>query len=292
MILFHRIQCGIVYVVFVIYLFISVGYVNFSYAAEDIGTMPVLSDPNERLSKPDLSSLTRFRFLTTSDFPPFNFVDQTGRLSGYHVDVIREVCRELGIEAKCQIQAMPYADLEPALEAGNGEAIMAGIATSPGLRQKFAFSKPYMLLPARFAVLGKLGLSGRAANALSGRRVGVIADTAHQKMLAAFFPKLVAVPMSGQEELFTSLKEGKVDAVFADAVRVPFWVASPAAEKCCVLLDGPYVSERFLGEGFSIMLRKGGLVPLTAAVDYALAQLAAKGRLQDIYLRYFPNGFY
>lgn len=292
MILFRRIQTGIFLLGILFYSFISMFYSNIAYSAEDAGVMPVLSDPNERLSKPDLSSLTRFRVLTTSDFPPFNFVDQTGRLAGYHVDVIREVCRELGIEAKCQVQAMPYADLEGALEAGNGEAVMAGIAANASLRQKFAFSRPYMLLPARFAVLGKLGLSGRAADSLAGRRVGVIADTAHQKMLAAFFPKSLAVPLSDQEELFSSLKEGKVDAIFADAVRIPFWVSTPAAEKCCLLMDGPYVSEQFLGEGFSIMLRKGGPVSLASAVDYALAQLAAKGRLQDIYLRYFPNGFY
>lgn len=292
MILFRQIQNGIFCAAILIYSFISIDYSNIAYAAEDATSMPVLSDPNERLSKPDLASLVRFRVLTTSDFPPFNFVDQTGRLAGYHIDVIREVCRELAIEAKCQVQAMPYADLEAALEAGSGEAVVAGIAASGGLRQKFAFSRPYMVLPARFAVLSKLGLSGRAADSLVGRRVGVIAETAHQKMLSAFFPKLIAVPVSGQEELFSSLKEGKVDAIFADAVRVPFWVASPAAEKCCGLLDGPYVSEHFLGEGLSVMLRKGGPVQLTAAVDYALAQLAAKGRLQDIYLRYFPNGFY
>lgn len=271
---------------------ISILYIQVTQAAENPGGVPVLSDPNERLTKPDLSNLARFRVLTTADFPPFNFVDQTGRLAGYHVDVIREMCRELNIEAKCQVQAMPYADLEGALEAGNGEAVMSGIAITSSLRQKFSFSRPYLFLPARFAVQGKLGLSGRAGDALAGRKVGVIANTAHEKMLGAFFPKLVAVPVNGQEELFSSLKEGKVDAILADGVRVPFWVASPAAEKCCVLLDGPYLSQHYLGEGFAVMLRKGNAVQLTAAVDYALAQLAAKGRLQDIYLRYFPNGFY
>ena len=80
--------------------------------------MPLVSDPNERLAKPELSNLPRFRVLTTVDFPPFSFVDQTGRLSGFHVDLVREICRELAIEAKCQIQVAPFADLQKALDEG------------------------------------------------------------------------------------------------------------------------------------------------------------------------------
>ena len=44
--------------------------------------VPVLWDAKERLPKPDLSALPRLRFLTTTDFPPFNFLDGAGRLSG------------------------------------------------------------------------------------------------------------------------------------------------------------------------------------------------------------------
>ncbi|TIT46268.1 MAG: transporter substrate-binding domain-containing protein, partial [Mesorhizobium sp.] len=71
--------------------------------------VPVLWDAKERLPKPDLSALPRLRFLTTTDFPPFNFLDGAGRLSGFHVDLARAICAELGIAEKCQIQALPWA---------------------------------------------------------------------------------------------------------------------------------------------------------------------------------------
>lgn len=89
------------------------------------------------------------------DFPPFNFIDQSGKLSGFHVDLVREICRELDIEAKCQIQAVTYAELLPALEQGQGEAVAAGIAVGPELRQRFGFSRAFMRLPARFAINAK-----------------------------------------------------------------------------------------------------------------------------------------
>src|SRR6185295_11325238 len=49
--------------------------------------LPILFDSRERLPKPDLSSLVRLRFLTSVDFPPFNFADQNGKLAGFHVDL-------------------------------------------------------------------------------------------------------------------------------------------------------------------------------------------------------------
>lgn len=253
--------------------------------------MPVLFDADERLTRPDLSTLPRLRVLTTVDFPPFSFVDQTGRLAGFHLDLVREICRELAIEAKCQVQAMPFADLEAALEAGEGEAIAAGIAVTPALRQRFAFSRPYITIPARFARNRDVELKGKAAEALAGRPVGVVRGTVHQAMLASFFPAVKQAAFEDQAGMLEALKRKEVDAVFSDGLRLPFWVAGEGAQGCCTLYDGPYLSERFLGEGMMLMTRRN-TPQLAQAFDYALAQLVRKGELQDIYLRYFPNGFY
>lgn len=255
------------------------------------GQMPLVADPNERLAKPELTNLPRFRVLTTVDFPPFSFVDQTGRLSGFHVDLVREICRELAIEAKCQIQVTPFADLEKALDEGQGEAVAAGIAVTADLREKYGFSRSYMVIPARFARRNAVELAGKAAVALAGRPVGVVAGTAHEAMLKSLFPTLKATPFPSQDEMLAALKDGTVDAVFSDGLSLPFWTASAAAEGCCRLFDGPYVSEHFLGEGLSLMIRPDA-PQLVGAVDYALARLALEGRLQELYLRYFPNGLY
>jgi len=253
--------------------------------------MPLTFDTRERLSRPDLSTIVRVRILTTVDFPPFNFADQMSRLSGFNVDLAREICTELQIAAKCQIQALPFADLEKTLESGAGEAVMAGIAVTPDLRKRFSFSRPYLSIPGRFAMNRAAKIDGTTAAALAGRPVGVVKETTHEAMLKAFFPKVTATPFDTFEAMTEALKTGKVDAVFADGLRLPFWVAGEASGKCCDLFDGPYISEKFLGEGLSVMMRKSDPV-LTAAFDQALSVLSRNGRLQDIYLRYFPNGLY
>lgn len=253
--------------------------------------LPVLFDARERLPKPDLSTLVRLRFLTSVDFPPFNFADQNGKLSGFHVDLAREICDELGISDKCQIQALPFEELQTALSASQGDAVIAGVAVTPELRKTFAFSRPFLMLPARFVRNLKAPIDGRTAAALVGHSVGVVRGTTHEAMLSAFFPAIKPVPFDDKDALLAAVKDGKVEAAFADGLQLSFWVSSPSAEKCCALFDGPYLSQQFLGEGMTIMLREQD-ADLTAAINHALATLSRNGRLQEIYLRYFPYGLY
>jgi len=253
--------------------------------------LPVLFDARERLPKPDLSTLVRLRFLTSVDFPPFNFADQNGKLSGFHIDLAREICDELGISDKCQIQALPFEELQGALSASQGDAVIAGVAVTPELRKSFAFSRPFLMLPARFVRNLKAPIDGRTAAGLAGHSVGVVKGTTHEAMLAAFFPAIKPVPFDDKDALLAAVKDGKVDAGFADGLQLSFWVSSPSAEKCCALFDGPYLSQQFLGEGMTIMLREQD-ADLTAAINHALATLSRNGRLQEIYLRYFPYGLY
>lgn len=256
--------------------------------AEDL---PLLFDARERIAKPDLTGLARLRFLTTVDFPPFNFIDQSGKLSGFHVDLVREICRELDIEAKCQIQAVTYAELLPALEEGQGEAVAAGVAVGPELRQRFGFSRAFMRLPARFAVNAKAAGAVAAPTDLKGKPVGVVAGTTHEAMFKAFFPKIEAKVFPDREAMLTALQKGDVPAVFSDGMQLSFWISGSAAGGCCALIDGAYFSQRFLGEGLTIMNRKSEPA-LTQAIDHALLALSRSGRLEEIYLRYFPNGIY
>lgn len=253
--------------------------------------LPILFDARERLVRPDVSSVLRLRFLTTTDFPPFNFTDQSGRLSGFHIDLARALCEELGLQARCQIQALPYGQLVSALEAGQGEAVMAGVAVTPELRQRFNFTRPYLLLPARFLMQGDTVLPRQDAEGLFSRKVGVVKDTTHAAMLNTFFPDIEAVAFDNQDALMKGLKEKQVPAVFADALQLSFWMMSPAAAGCCRFLDGPFLSERHLGEGMTIMVG-GQDAALMAALESALAALSKDGRLEEIYLRYFPAGLF
>ena len=49
------------------------------------------------------------RFLTEGEFPPFNYYDDEGVLSGFNVDLARAICLEIG--AACDIKVRPWEDL-------------------------------------------------------------------------------------------------------------------------------------------------------------------------------------
>jgi polar amino acid transport system substrate-binding protein len=253
--------------------------------------VPALWDTKERLPKPDLSALPRLRFLTTTDFPPFNFLDGEGRLSGFDVDLARAICAELDIADKCQIQALPWAELDGALQRGEGEAIIAGIAVTADSREKYAFSRSYLQFPARFIMPKRTALTEPVLGKLRGKRVGVLAGSAHEKMLHDYFATTEVVPFDKPEDLYASLKASKIDAAFGDGMRFAFWLGGSDAGGCCRFAGGPYLAPEYLGSGMAIAT-KADNPALAAAFDYALQEISMKGIFAEFYLRYFPVSFY
>ncbi|WP_136659871.1 transporter substrate-binding domain-containing protein [Nitratireductor sp. XY-223] len=254
-------------------------------------TYPNYWDPRERVEVPDLSARNRIRFLTTHDFPPFNFLDQQEHVSGFHVDLAREICAELNIAQKCQIQVLPWSELSTAIAGGQGDALIAGVAINVLSRDDYIFTRPFLKFPARFVRADRVEIDGEDASALAGRRVGVMAGSAHAAMLRAYFPDIQPVTYQRDEWMFDGLKTGEVDAVFGDGVQLSFWLISNSANECCSYFDGPYFAPAFLGEGLAIAVRRDS-PDLADAFDHAIHAISKDGRMRELYLRYFPNGLY
>ncbi|MCR9137754.1 MAG: transporter substrate-binding domain-containing protein [Alphaproteobacteria bacterium] len=253
--------------------------------------IPNYWDPRERVILPDLTPRTRIRFLTTADFPPFNFIDQRDRVAGFHVDLARAICSELAIVEKCQLQVLPWNELTSAITSGQGDAIIAGLAVNSDNRKQFLFTRPFLKLPARFIRLKTTSLPTQDSQALAQRRVGVLAKSAHEALLRTYFPDIKPVTYGTADFMFDGLKTGEVDAVFGDGVQLSFWLGSNRADDCCIFFDGPYFAPAFLGEGLSVAVRNDS-PDLVQAFDHALQALSKNGRLKELYLRYFPNGLY
>jgi polar amino acid transport system substrate-binding protein len=253
--------------------------------------IPNFWDLKERLPKPQLDNLQRLRFLTTVDFPPFNYIDSTGRLAGFHIDLARRICAELEISDKCQIQALPWGELEAALAKGEGEAILAGIAVTAETRETYDFSRPYMQFPARFAMQKANAMAEPLYLGLAGKRIGVMAGSAHEKMLRAYFPAVKAVTYQRAEWLYEDLRGGKIDGGFGDGMRLAFWLAGSDSAGCCRFAGGPYLAPEFLGNGLAIAVKPEDAL-LADAFNYALREIQAKGVFAELYLRYFPLSFY
>ena len=253
--------------------------------------IPGFWDPGERIPRPDLTQLPRLRFLTTTDFPPFNFVDRKRRLTGFHVDLAREICEELGLLAICQIQALPWDELVPALERGDGEAIIAGLAPTQENRARFEFSRPFLRIPARFVARRADGIGEPLHLSALEKRIGVVAGSSHAQWLREAFSRSQAVEFPNRQAALAALADGGVDLVFSDAISLSFWLVSPDSRDCCAFAGGPYMSDPRISQPLSIAFPKGR-TELSGAADHALQQMGIKGRFAEIYLRYFPLGLF
>lgn len=253
--------------------------------------IPNYWDEKERLPRPDLSSVARVRFLTTLDFPPFSYLDGQNRLTGFHVELARAICRELDILPRCQIQALPWEELDAAMENGEGEALIAGTPINAETRERYLFTRPHLRFPARFVVPDGKPLSEPLHRGVANKRIGVLASSAHETMLRSYFPVARPVTFARPEWMMEALRKGNLDGVFGDGMRLSFWLAGAGAGGCCRFAGGPYLAPEFLGAGLAIAVRHENEL-LVQAFDHALREIAAEGTFAELYLKYFPVSFY
>jgi polar amino acid transport system substrate-binding protein len=229
------------------------------------------------------------RFLTSSDYPPFQFLKPDQSPAGMNVDLARAICAEL--EFPCTIQALPWDELLGALESGRADALIAGLRPSEELRAKAELTRPYFRLPARFVAAKTGGLAETTPEALGGKRVAVVAGTAHEAFLKAFFPTVDIVGFPDPLLARAALKEGKTDALFGDGAGLSLWLGGTESAGCCAFAGGPFLESRFFGEGLVIAARKGDQ-RLRQDLDRVLDEIEEKGILADLYLRWFPIGIF
>lgn len=229
------------------------------------------------------------RFLTSPDYPPFQFLKPDQSPAGLNVDLAKAICSEL--DFPCTLQALPWDELLDALESGRADALIAGFRPTQELRAKADLTRPYFRLPARFVIKKGGPITETSPAALEGKKVAVVTGSAHEAYLKAFFPKAVLSGFPGDDAARAALKEGQADALFADGASLSLWLSGSSSAGCCAFAGGPYFESHYFGEGLVIAVRKGDF-RLRQTLDKALDEIEEKGVVGDIYLRWFPVGIF
>jgi polar amino acid transport system substrate-binding protein len=257
-------------------------------AAEPASVLPHLWDPQRQLEKPEIGTARQIRFLTGDDDPPFHFALPDGTLAGFDVDMARAVCGELKLV--CTIQVRRRDTLLAALREGSGDVLLAPVAAA-ARGADLDTTNAYYTTPARFVVAVSNPFANARAATLAGHKVGVATDSPEDVYLQRFFPGVVRVAFAHEAEARAALKAGDVEAVFADAIAASLWLNGSDSDGCCRFLDGAFTESRFFGDGVGMVLRHDDNA-LRRALDYGLAAIAARGTYSELYLKYFPIGFY
>lgn len=252
--------------------------------------IPNHADPDARDVVPNLASVPALRFLTTTDYPPFNFRDPAGELVGFNVDLARALCADLAVA--CTIQAWPWEQAPKALADNQGDALIAGLAVDAANGAEFDFSSIYLMLPGRFIVASG-AVTGFEPSSLADKKIGVRRGAAHAAFVRRYFPDASLVEFDTEPAALDALAAGGVDAVFADALRASFWLnAHPIAQGgCCAFAGEPYFRPDLFGPGLAMAIAPGRDV-VRQAIDYGLSRLKRSGVYDELYLRWFPVSFY
>lgn len=246
--------------------------------------IPNFWDPRAPRETPALAPGRTVRFLTSGDFPPLHFIGADGAPTGFVVELARAACEEAGVT--CTIQVRPFPGLVPALDAGEGDALAAAIRTTADLRARHAVTRPFFRFPARLAVR-HADAAGFSLADVDAARVAVVAGTAHEAYVATFWPGAESAPFETLSDAQDALREGTVDLLFADGLALALWIGGRASEECCTFASGPFLDNRFFGEGVGFIFRARDAA-LAQAFDNALARLWEEDEYAEAFLRFFP----
>jgi polar amino acid transport system substrate-binding protein len=251
--------------------------------------IPSLFDPHNRPVAPDLKEMKPIRFLTADDYPPFEFIGADGALAGYNIDVARAICDELKVS--CTIQPRRWDNLLDALEAKEGDAIIASLKENAASRQRARFSAPYYLTPARFVALAGAKTFDARPEGLRDATIGVEAGSAHEAFLHSFFLQATIKTFPDRAQLMAALRDKQIDLAFGDAISLAVWMNEGPNSGCCVFQGGAFLEPAFFGEGIGVAVRPDD-DSLRQTLNWALQRLDERGVMAELYLKYFPIGIY
>ncbi|MFM8745859.1 MAG: transporter substrate-binding domain-containing protein [Aestuariivirga sp.] len=258
------------------------------------------------LVSPALSQATdggTIRFATEGAYKPWNFKEADGKLQGFEIDIINEVCGRL--RANCTTVASPFDGLIPALNASRFDVIVASLTITARRREAIDFTRPYAnsartfyVTPASSVRALSLGLDdidldaigpnetealNRLRTALRGKVVGVQVRTTLETFLNKYLTGVVQVrTYDTQENVDLDLEAGRLDVAMANtAYTMP---AIKDGKKFTLI--GPRFRGDVFGEGQGMGVRKAD-GQLRARLDATLNAMLADGTLRRLSDKWF-----
>ena len=250
-----------------------------SDGAADVPAPPA-NDPGRRVV---------LRFVTEGDFPPFNYTDADGALTGFNVDLARAICLE--VSAACDIKVRPWEELYTALTSGEADGAIAAQRVSWSGVAKVEFSDRYLHTPGHFAGKRDGIVTEMTPELLEGQTIGVARATAHEAFLKAFFHESAIKTFDTVELARDALADGKVAYLFDDAIGLSLWINGTNSRQCCELKGGGFLEPKYFGDGIAIALPKND-GQLKTLINSALTKVRESGRFDELIQRYFPARIY
>lgn len=226
----------------------------------------------------------KIHFATEATYPPFEYIDQSGNIKGFDIDIANAICDK--INATCTFSNAPFDSLIPSLQMGKYDALIGALGITPQRQKVVAFSDPYFHDSVSFVapVSEKLELS---KDAMKGKVIGVQGGTVLSQYLTDTYGDDVTVKTYASElQALMDLQNERVDAVLGDTPLIKNWLKKQSNGKFTIV-DNPVNSDSpYFSQGFGIAVNKKNK-DLLAKINKGLAEIKADGTYEKISNKYF-----
>lgn len=213
------------------------------------------------------------------NFPPMGFRNEKGEITGFDIDVAKEVTSRLGV--KLNVQPINWDAKDQELNTGNIDCIWNGFTITDERKKNVLFSNPYMKNRQVIVTMNKSNIS--KLSDLGGKKLGLQASSSAADALNSakdFKAKLGdTVEFDDNMTALMDLEKGGVDAVLMDEIVARYYITKK--NKGYKVLDEALASEEY-GIGF----RKNDNA-LMQKVQETLDAMAKDGKMAEISNKWF-----
>ncbi|TSA87702.1 transporter substrate-binding domain-containing protein [Deinococcus detaillensis] len=209
-------------------------------------------------------------------YPPFNYKDEQGKLTGFDVDVASALAAKLNL--KPQFVLTEFSGILAGLQAGKYDVIVNQLGITAERQKSIAFTAPYAYSSPQIIVRKMGGGEYKTLADLKGKRVGVgLGSNFEQQLRTAGGINVVTYP--GAPEYLADLAAGRLDAAYNDRLLVGYLIKS----RNLPIMGSGVVGEP---EPVGVALKKTN-PSLKIALDKALLQIKADGTYAKISRQWF-----
>jgi len=224
------------------------------------------------------------RFVTDANYYPFEFLTQDKEIAGFDIDIASAICAEM--DMSCSFEHHRFDGLLLTLPFGRYDAVIAALDITSERLDKVDFSDSYYKVPPVFVSKEQL----QTAFSLSGKLIGVQANTSNQNYLIKFSPEnSYIVPYFSSKAALQDLQRHKIDVVFADFEVVNDFLSKQSEQKQSLAIsrtESVFVEQ--FSKGYGIAVKKGN-DDLRLRLNEGLKLIVENGIYKEIYDQYFPQ---
>jgi polar amino acid transport system substrate-binding protein len=214
---------------------------------------------------------------TDATYPPFEFVDEKGQLTGVSIAIGKTIGKRLG--KPVEFRNLNFDGLIPALQSGQIDLIISSLTANEQRRKSIDFSEPYV--KTGLAILAAKDSPIQSAEDLkgSGRKIVIRIATTGEQWCRTNTPDAKLIAVDTDAACVLEVLNGNVDAWVYDQVSVMNYHAKHPERTRALLAP---VREEFWAVGL-----KKGREDLKGVVNEAIAGMKQDGsftRLTDQFL--------